>query len=191
MNKTYRNIVDLVRDAGGDDSFSKDLASHLAARRIAHFLFGLRSAQGVSQQQMAQRLKCSQSRISKLENADDADWTLGELRQYLQALDRDVQVVVTPRHWRIVDQIKFHAATIRRCLERLVGLARSDKKIGRGVQSFHVEALYNLMTLVAESARNLPADASESSDAMAAGELLAAGAESVSEAELASGRSLR
>jgi transcriptional regulator with XRE-family HTH domain len=41
-----------------------------------------RVAAGLTQSQLAARLKCSQSRISKLEDSRDVDLTLGDIQDY-------------------------------------------------------------------------------------------------------------
>src|SRR5690606_20924598 len=110
---------------------------------IVHHLFGLRSSQGVSQATMAERLSCSQSKISKFENGEDGEISLQELTDYLAALDRGVMLFFYRRSQKTMEQIKFHALMIKQCLNHMVELAENDESIGDGVYRSHLETLVN------------------------------------------------
>ncbi|WP_261665467.1 helix-turn-helix domain-containing protein [Deinococcus sp. Marseille-Q6407] len=62
----------------------------------------IREARGLSQQELAARLKISQSRISQVENRDDEDLMLGTLRSFAEALGVSVAL--------LVDESMFQAA---------------------------------------------------------------------------------
>jgi predicted XRE-type DNA-binding protein len=157
--KTYQNMADLARDISDDPQVGEQLAKGLNEQAIVHFLYGMRSAKGVSQKEMSLKLECSQSRISKLENSQDDDVTIGDLRRYLRILDHDVMFVIRRQRWTLVEQIKFHACMIHNCLKRMVSFAEHDPTIRDGVSSFHVEAFYNLVKIVLSSAKNIPQSA--------------------------------
>ncbi len=117
----------------------------------------MRAAKGLSQKDLAERIECSQSRISKFEASDDDDLRLGDLREYLHAINLDIRGIISPHNWSAVDQIKFHAFQIRDCLAKLSKLANDDEKIAQGLQVFHLETLYDLMKVVVDSSQQLPA----------------------------------
>jgi transcriptional regulator with XRE-family HTH domain len=152
------SVADLVRAASGDHELAERVAEDARRNAITHFLFGIRSSRGVSQAEMAAKLGCSQSRVSKLENGEDDELRLGDLRSYLRCLDHDLMLVICPRQWTLAERIKFFACNIRSCLKRMVGLAEKDATIRDGVSHFHVEAFHNLVKIVLDSARNVPQD---------------------------------
>jgi transcriptional regulator with XRE-family HTH domain len=139
-----------------EKAFAKELASDLAQRSLVHYLFAARSAQGVSQKEMAERMGCSQSRISKLENSLDAELNVGDLMSYLGALNLKSQVMVLRKDATIFDEIKAYAFRIRACLSEMVRLAGDDPEIGAGVSRAHIETMANLVRFVVKSLRNLP-----------------------------------
>ena len=53
-----------------------------AQTQLVDQLILARVATGLTQAQLAARLKCSQSRISKLEDSRDVDLTLGDIQDY-------------------------------------------------------------------------------------------------------------
>jgi transcriptional regulator with XRE-family HTH domain len=128
----------------------------------------IRATKGLSQQDIAAKVGCSQSRISKLERSNDEDIRLGDLRDYLKAIDFDHKIIIHKKSWPATEQIKFHACRIRECLLSLVDLATVDPSISDGVQKFHVETLVNLMKVVVDSAEKLPNFSIESPDVVEA-----------------------
>ena len=155
---TYASVQELTRHISEDAEFPRQLEETLRRKKLVKKLMALRAAKDVSQQEMADKLGCSQSRISKLESCEDADWRLGDLRDYLGAMELEISLTIAPRDWSAADQVKFHAFQISDCLKRLVEVAQTspDQSIRDGIQKFHVEALVNLMKFVVESAQNLP-----------------------------------
>jgi len=156
--KRYRSVTEMVRDVSEEQSFADDLQRRVSRRQLVKHLFVLRSVRRLSQKDIAQRLGCSQSRVSKLEASDDDDLRLGDLHGYLKALDLDLSLVVASRNRTPVGLVKYHAFSIKRLLDRLAVLARADDKIAEGVAGFFGEAFFNLVRLLQDSARRLPKD---------------------------------
>ena len=84
--KTYRSIVEMVRDTADDPSLVSDLERHIFERRLVSQLFVSRCVQGLSQKDVAEKMGCTQGRISKLEASRDEDLRLGDIQGYAQAL---------------------------------------------------------------------------------------------------------
>jgi transcriptional regulator with XRE-family HTH domain len=156
MAKEYTSVSEMLADSSADDSLKQDTADRIASRQVIKRLLALRVARGVSQSDVAKKMGCTQSRISKLENGIDDDIRLGDLHKYLDALDHDMSLFVCKKDWQSFQQIKFCAVTIRRCLGRLVDLAGDDPEIEHGVSKAHVETLVNLVKFVVDSAKDLP-----------------------------------
>ena len=154
--KQYASVSELVRDLSEDRSFADEFERHVSQRRIVKDLFALRTTRGLSQKDIAEKLRCTQSRISKLENGNDDDLRLGDLRDYLDAIELSVNLVVTPKNDTAVNLVKHHAFCIREIMKRLTDLAQGDEKIAKGVADFHGEAFFNLVKMLGDSARQLP-----------------------------------
>lgn len=160
----YRSVAEMVRDLSEDGAFAEGVERRIAERHIINYLMALRSALAVSQKDIAAKMACTQSRISKLENGTDDDLRLGDFQQYAQALGMDLMIVLAKKGRTIVDDIKFHALSMKRLLDRLTKLAEKDKSIAQGVECFIAgEAYYNINKMLLEaaerarkSARNIP-----------------------------------
>ena len=152
----YSNVMDLMSDVfSDDDSFCDELANQIHQRQLVRKLARLRNQKKVPQSEIADALGCKQSRISKLENGFDKDVSIDDLAGYCRALDCELHVILRNSKTSIVDQIKEYAFGIKDCLKRLCSIAKKDDKISSGVAQFHVEAIMNLVQIVADSANEL------------------------------------
>lgn len=153
--KKYTTILDLARDASGDDSLAKELSEQISKRQVVRLLARFRNARSISQEQVAEIMGCKQGRVSKLENGFDEDLTIGDLAAYAQALNSDVEIVLKSKDLSSIDAIKTHAMCIKKCFENLNAMVRGDGAIAKGVADFHIEALVNLVEIVRGSATQL------------------------------------
>ena len=161
MNKAkktgFSSVADLARNAFKDDTdLVEELEAELSSRQVVRALFAMRSARNVSQAEIAKQLKCTQSRVSKIENGVDTDLSVGELEAYAKALDCDVMLTFQKRHSTAVDRVKQHAFAIKRELDQMARLAGNDSTVQKGVASFFGEAFFNIVRMISESAKSLP-----------------------------------
>lgn len=161
--KKHRDIMELAKGLGEDQTFTRDLATHLGNRRLVHKLTAMRAARGLTQQDVAARMGCTQGRISKMERSDDLELSLASVVQYAQSLGLRLEITLTSEDATAVDRVKHHAFRIKRLTDHLAHLALADEKIAGGVSRFFVEAAFNLLHLLQDSAKKLPKLSEESS----------------------------
>lgn len=152
----YASVADMVRSVSEDRQFADDFERRVNSRRLVKHLFALRSGKNMSQKDIAERVGCSQSRISKLESGNDEDLRLADLAAYLRALGLDLCLVFGQQDSTLVNKIKYHALAIKRLLTELGKLAQTDERIAEGVAGFHGEAFFNLIKIFRDSAKELP-----------------------------------
>ncbi len=79
--RTYRSVDEMLRGHGYRRV--ADAVRQLSIKtRLIDQLIVARVAAGLTQAQMATKLRCSQSRISKIEDSNDADLSLGDIQAY-------------------------------------------------------------------------------------------------------------
>lgn len=154
-SKSATSVLDMIREIE-DDDFTAELETILAERRILKSLIAMRIAAGVSQGDIADRLECSQSRISKLERAKDGDLKLDELAAYGAATGHEFEIIRHRKGSTPVDRVKAYAFCIHRELKLLASLAKCDQKISKGVGEFFGETFFNMVNLMNDAARGLP-----------------------------------
>lgn len=153
--KRFKSVSEMRRTLNDDPKDVRQFDERLKRRQLVKTLFAMRSVKGVSQKEIADRLDCTQSRVSKIESGEDADLRLRELEAYAKSLGCDLTLVFTDRGNRSVDMIKFFALSIKRELAKLVKLADGDKALAEGVAAFHGEAFFNLLRIIQDSSTKL------------------------------------
>ena len=127
-----------------DPGFADELQEQIDRRKIVDQLARLRNLNGISQADVAAELKCTQSRISKLENGFDEDVTVSELAAYAKVAGCDLSLNFEPRDAALTSRIAYHSDAIKACFDRIAGVEEGDRAIGKGVAAFHLDALVNL-----------------------------------------------
>jgi len=93
MSERYRNVNELIESIDMSAKQKQALKGFVDERSLSRSLTILRAKSGLNQKEVAERCGCTQSRISKLECKEDHKITVGELRDYLDSLGFDLQVV--------------------------------------------------------------------------------------------------
>ena len=146
----------MINKLSGDDAFKNLATQELQGKQIAKLLFYLRCKSALSQKELADKIGCSQSRISKLESANDKEVSLDDLLMYSKALKLQLEIGFADHSVKIVDQIKYHALKMHHYMDQLCELAKDDPEIIEGVRKFYGDALFNVLNLITSSYKRLP-----------------------------------
>jgi transcriptional regulator with XRE-family HTH domain len=155
-NKGFASVSEMMADISADESFNAGFEERLQSRQIVKSLAAMRTAKGVSQEDIARELKCSQSKISKLESGTDAELQLRDLEAYGRVLGQQFQILVSKRAMPLAERVKYHAFGVRDAFMKLVRLAHKDDQIVQGVAKLHVEAFVNIMKFLQQTSSQLP-----------------------------------
>ena len=155
VGKSYTSVSEMVRDMS-DAKFADDFDTYLAGRRLINSLVVLRCANDVSQADLAAKMGCGQPKVSKMESSADADLNFGDIVSYAGALKQTVHIVLSPSPTTGPDRIRFQIACIKHELDRLVNVAGDDKAIGDGVESFAIETIQKMVSMIEDSIDKLP-----------------------------------
>jgi len=79
--RTYRSVDEMLRGHGYRRVAEAVRELSIKTKLIDQLIIA-RVAIGLTQAQMAAKLRCSQSRISKIEDSHDADLSLGDIHAY-------------------------------------------------------------------------------------------------------------
>ena len=158
--KRYSKVSELV-EATASPEFARAFEEHVAARQIVQKLQLMRVHHGLSQADMAERLGCTQSRISKLESGTDAALSISDILGYASATGYSIQLVFLKEETKMVDEVKYHFFETKELMERLSKLANVDEDVAKGIASFFGEACLNFVTMLLEKVKALPKEARE------------------------------
>lgn len=153
MIKDFRNVREMVKGLSEDDKFKESALNEIENKSIAKFLFILRNKHNLTQKQLADKIGCTQSRISKIESAYNNEITVKDLSDYGEALNLQLEIGYRNKDLKIVDSIKYHAFKIKGYLEKLVDLVEGDEILAKKILEFHLEAYANLTVF---TLKNIP-----------------------------------
>jgi transcriptional regulator with XRE-family HTH domain len=94
-----RNLIsqeELIQERWKDEGFRKTYRLLKPKYDVVRELINLRSSRGITQAELAKRIGSHQSRISKIESAED-DLRLSTLIELANAMDADVCIYIVPR----------------------------------------------------------------------------------------------
>jgi predicted XRE-type DNA-binding protein len=154
--KKYSSVSEMIRDVTGEEEAAKLIERDIAQRALVKQLIVLRSVKGMTQAEVAKKMNCTQSRVSKLEGGTDDDLKLADLRDYLHAIDHDIMLVVTTRETTLLSQIKWHVGRIKCGLNRLFSMSKGDEVMDKGATKAYAETLTAVLKLVLETADKVP-----------------------------------
>ncbi|EKD26307.1 MAG: transcriptional regulator, XRE family [uncultured bacterium] len=154
MNKLYNNVSDLI-EGSVDKDFKKKFDESIRNRSLSTHLLALRCKNGITQKEMAHRIKCNQSKISKIENALDENLQVKDLIDYATALNLQLTISFLEKSRTSADSIKYHALKIKEHLDRLADLSEDDEKIHKGISGFFGEYFFNMINMFQESFNKL------------------------------------
>ncbi len=151
----YSTVEELMVASGVSAETQQIVAELRKECQLTSQLALMRTAAGITQEQMADKVGCTQSCISKLESGNDEDITLKQLRAYAEVTGQRIGVGVG-KPVSHVEAIKLHALGMRDHLQSLAKLAHGDHELEAGIEKFFSEAFFNILDILALSQRELP-----------------------------------
>jgi len=148
MTKTYQSVEEMVKDLSEDSKVKSDILNEINSKMLSRYLFSLRCERGLTQAQLAEKIKCSQGTISKIENSDDTEITIKDLLVYGEALGLQLEVGFRMASVNTVGLIKHHFSKITGYLDKLLKLAGKDKVMIKGVRNVHIDTINNLNEVI-------------------------------------------
>jgi transcriptional regulator with XRE-family HTH domain len=155
MAKTYPDVQEMVRDISSDKKFREDTLDYIGNRTLSRFLATLRCTAGLTQKELAEKMRCSQSKVSKIESSPDDRIAVKDLIQFAQALEKRLAIGFESQEITIVQQIKHHVFAIKHLLNQLAALAKDDDAMDKGVSHFFMETAVNFLKCLYESSSSL------------------------------------
>ena len=155
MTKKFKNVADLIKGLSEDATFKDEALKQISENRLGKFLALLRCQHRLTQKELADKIGCTQGRISKIESAKNDSLSIGDFIDYGNALGLELELGFRDKKMRWVDMVKYHAFQMQRYLNHMVEVAKQDKAMETGVLDFHVETLKNVPRMILDSMSRL------------------------------------
>ena len=92
MEERYASVLEMVRDTVPDETFHDELEGRLAECSVSRAMSTLRCSQKITQEELAERAGCTQSKISRIENSSNDRLKLNDLAIYARAFNMQVSI---------------------------------------------------------------------------------------------------
>lgn len=154
-DRRYSSVADMLKGEGASREQQESVSDLSKATQLTRQLASMRTKAGLTQAQMAERLDCTQSCISKIEAGQDDELTVRVLREYAQAtgLRFGLNMGKPLTH---VEAVKAHALALRERLNALAAIARTNGEMQTNIQAFFGEAFFNLLDVFESCQRQMP-----------------------------------
>ena len=98
----------------------------ICCSQLVNTLLQLRIEKGISQKELAKRIGCDPSKISRIEAGKDLQLRMGDVMQYLSALNVKMNMVFEDTSLPVAEQIKQHVFLIHEKLEQCTRIPRPN-----------------------------------------------------------------
>lgn len=105
----------------------------------------------MSQAKVAEKMKCTHGKVSKLENSYDKDISIGDLVDYSSAVNMRIELGFFDNKMNMVDSIKYHFFRLKKNVDNLIEISKGDAKMEQGAEKFTQEAFRNIFIGLIES----------------------------------------
>ena len=162
--KRFASVRDLVKATAADDGRIRDFDRRIKGATIVNALIRSRAAAGMTQADVAVRMKRTQSAVSKLEHSADAELNQQDIASYLTATHGRLNLIIGKQANR-VERIKELATCLKDELESLAGPSSNsdDRAIRQSINGFFGEVWFNLFKILCDATSRLPKEAEETS----------------------------
>lgn len=135
--KRYASVQDLVKATAADDGQIGEFDRRLKDSVIINALIRTRATAGMTQADVAAKMNCTQSAVSKLEHAADAELTLQDIASYLNATGGRLNLGIGKQPNR-VERIKELAICLEEELKSLANLSsnKDDQAVPQSITAF-------------------------------------------------------
>jgi len=151
--KRFDSVLDLVKATSEEPERVRKFEEFLADTRITRALVRARARAGITQAELAERMGCTQSAVSKLEHSSDGDLKISEIASYVRATDERIAILFGSQP-TIAERIKAHVIGLRREIGKLAEMAdeNDDEQLRRQINKFGEEAWFNMLVMLLEAA---------------------------------------
>jgi transcriptional regulator with XRE-family HTH domain len=153
--RRYSNVAELLKGEGAPATSIKRVQALSGKTRVAQQLVQIRIREGLTQAELAKKIGCTQSRISKIEAGHDEDITLGIIRDYVKATNGRISISCG-KPMNHVEAVKAHAFGIKRHLESLADIAQKHDELHSHIQGFFGEAFFNILDILSKCQEQMP-----------------------------------
>lgn len=153
--KKFSNVADLVKGLSKDNGFRDEVLKEFNDTSLSKCLMALRCKSKLTQEKMAAKVGCTQSKISKIEHSLNENITVEDMTLYAKACKLQLEIGFRDSSTKLADLIKYHAMKTKEYLDILTASCEGDTVIAEGVLDFHFEAFMVMNQMIVDNIEKL------------------------------------
>ncbi|MDE2998846.1 MAG: helix-turn-helix transcriptional regulator [Gemmatimonadota bacterium] len=156
MERRCAPVLGLKGETLTDGTFHDELEGHPADDSVSRALSTLRCSRKLTQEELANRARCTQSKISRIENSGNDRLKLDDLTMYARAINMQVSIEFAPES-SSADATERLARQIRNGLDDLAERVRDRGAADEGSKKSYEAFLFEMLDLFMDSLEGLRA----------------------------------
>lgn len=156
MERRCAPVLDLERDRVTDGMFHDELEGRPADDSVSRALSTLRCSRKLTQEELANRAGCTQSKISRIENSGNDRLKLDDLAMYARAFNMQVSIDFAPES-SSADAAERLARQIRNGLDNVAERVQREGAADEGAKKAYEAFLFEMLDLFMDNLEGLRA----------------------------------
>ncbi len=160
MKTKFTSVAEAAAHLAEDPAVEKSVNDEIARNTVISALLEMRIAKGLTQEEIANKLGCDPSVISRMESDNDRQLKWEDIVAYAAALGVDICLLMEDKSLPAAARIKRLVFRIHEDLESLAELAKQvggEDEIAKKIHQFYGEVLMNFLVKFKRSADKLSA----------------------------------
>ena len=171
MERPFVSVLDIAGDTVPDRTFHDEVEGYPGDDNVSRALSHLRCSQKLTQEELAKRAGCTQSKISRIENSSNDRLKLDDLTIYARAFNMQVSIDFAPESSSADAAVRL-AFQIRNGLVDVAERERREGAADDGAKETYEAFLFEMLNLFMDKLEGLRArrnGSPESRETMSAG----------------------
>jgi transcriptional regulator with XRE-family HTH domain len=148
MNMKRASVSEIAAQLAEDPKAGQEVEAEIRKSQLVTALTGFRLRKGISQKEIAERMPCDPSKVSKMESGNDGHLRWADVLDYVRSLGVTMSVCLEDSSLPATTRIKQHVFRIHDLLQELVEIARQlqgEGDIQEKIDHFYGEVLFNFL----------------------------------------------
>jgi transcriptional regulator with XRE-family HTH domain len=153
-NTTFKTAAEAAAFLAKKPEIASAVEQDIENSRLVTLLVDMRMAKNITQDQVAQSMRCDPSKISRMESCSDSYLRLNDIIGYTNALGVQVSVMFDDNSLPASARIKQCVMQIDRDLKKLLHIAQQqdgNQEITSKIGNFYQEVLFNFLVKYTEN----------------------------------------
>jgi transcriptional regulator with XRE-family HTH domain len=158
MNTTFKSTAEAAAHLADNPQTAQAVKEEVFWNEMVSALLSMRISKEMTQEQIAESMKCDASKISRLESGNDRQLKWSDIVGYANALNVQMSIFFDDETLPAAARIKQCVFRIDDDLKKLAHMAQQfdgDAKIAERIASFYQEVLFNFLKRFSENRERL------------------------------------